>query len=258
MIVRSNYSPLSIAFAVVLSVVFAVSADAATVTIAWDPSPDQTVIGYQVYVGTTSGSYTETFDVGLATSFSYSPSDASVYYFAVASYSAGPLLGPLSSEVSTSVNLTGGNVNSPGGNDSVSAPNPVNEPANYWSSFWASFAQATQFSLNDREILRWAVIHAAQGKPTVEITVPTPRNSYSTNQPFVTLGGTAIDDGTVTEVTWSTDRRHRGRATGTENWIAGIPLERGVNTITVRARDEQGNVSSRAIVVNLAPSSTQR
>jgi hypothetical protein len=247
MIVRSGFSPLPIAFAVVLSVLFAVSADAATVTIAWDPSQDQNVIGYQVYVGTTSGSYTETFDVGLATSFTYSPADGSIYYFAVASYAVGPMLSPLSTEVSASVNPRGGN-----GTDS--APNPVNEPANYWSSFWASFAQAAQFSLSDREILRWAVIHAAQGKPTVEITVPTPRNSYSTNQPFVTLGGTAIDDGTVTEVTWSTDRRHRGRATGTENWIAGIALERGVNTITVRARDTEGNVSSRAIVVTLAPS----
>ena len=251
MIVRSGFSPLPIAFAVILSVIVAVSADAATVTIAWDPSPDQTVIGYQVYVGTTSGSYTETFDVGLATSFSYSPSDASVHYFAVAAYSVGPRLGPLSSEVSTGVNSTGGN-------DTANAPDPVNAPANYWSSFWASFAQATPFSLSDREILRWAVIHAAQGKPTVEITVPTPRNSYSTNQPFVTLGGTAIDDGTVTEVTWSTDRQHRGRATGTENWIAGIPLERGMNTITVQARDEEGNVSSRAIVVNLAFASKQR
>lgn len=230
-------SPTTIAAALLTSLLSgAASANAAPVTIAWDPSRDQNVIGYQVYVGTSPGSYSETFDVGLATSFSYSPRDESVYYFAVASYSAGPLLGPLSSEVSTSIK------------------NPANEPANYWSSFWASFTQATQFSRSDREVFRWAAIHAAQGKPTVEITVPAPRNSYSTYQPFVTLGGTAIDDGTVTEVTWSTDRRHSGRATGTENWIAGIPLERGVNTITVRARDEEGNISSRTIVVQFAPS----
>ena len=241
MIVRSGFSPLPIAFAVILSVIFAVSADAATVTIAWDPSPDVTVIGYKVYVGTSPRAYSETFDVGLATSFSYSPSDASPRYFAVASYAVGPVLGSLSSEVSAAAN------------DTASALNPTIEPGNYWSSFWASVAQATPFSLSDREILEWAVIHSAQGKPTVEITVPAPRNSYDTNQPFVTLGGTAIDDGTVTEVTWSTDRRHSGRATGTENWVAGIPLERGVNTITVRARDEEGNVSSRTIVVNLTP-----
>ena len=67
-----------IALAVILYVISAVSANAAPVTIAWDPSPDATVIGYQVYVGTSSGSYAETFDVGLATSFTYSPSDASV------------------------------------------------------------------------------------------------------------------------------------------------------------------------------------
>ena len=103
MILRAPLRGLAtpIALAVILSVIFSVSADAATVTIAWEPSPDETVIGYQVYVGTSSGSYTETFDVGLATSFSYNPSDAAVYYFAVAVYAAGPVLGPRSSEVST-------------------------------------------------------------------------------------------------------------------------------------------------------------
>jgi hypothetical protein len=220
-----------IALAVILYVISAVSADAAPVTITWDPSPDATAIGYQVYVGTSSGSYAETFDVGLATSFTYSPPDASVYYFAVAAYAPGPVLGPLSSEVSTATAAT------------------------YWSSLWAIRPQTMQQARSHSENLASAVIHNSRdGVPTVEITVPTPRNSYSTNQAFLTLGGRVIDDGVVTEVTWTTDRRHSGRATGTENWVAGIPLERGSNTITVRAQDEEGHVSSRTIVVNLARS----
>lgn len=220
-----------IALAIILYVISAVSADAAPVTIAWDPSPDQTVVGYQVYVGTTSGSYAETFDVGLATSFTYSPPDASVYYFAVAAYAPGPLLGPLSSEVSTA----------------------TTQAATYWSSLWAIRPQTMEQARSHSENLASTVIQNSRiGVPTVEITVPTPRSTYSTNQALLTLGGRVIDDGVVAEVTWTTDRGHSGRATGTENWIAGIPLERGSNTITVRARDEEGHVSSRTIVVNLA------
>jgi hypothetical protein len=220
------------------------SARAASVTIAWDPSPDETVIGYQVHVGTSPGTYTETFDVGLATSFSYNPRDASVYYFAVASYAAGPLLGPLSIEVSTASTS----------NDGVGAPTNVNQATTYWSSLWANRAEAMVRARSDGEHLTWTVIQSSRDRtPTVEITVPTPRNSYSTDQPFVTLSGRVIDDGVVTEVSWTTDRGYNGRATGTENWIAGVPLQRGKNTITIRALDDEGKGSSRNIVVNLAP-----
>jgi len=46
-----------------------------------------------------------------------------------------------------------------------------------------------------------------------------------------------------------TDRGASGRATGTDSWIAGVPISRGPNTITIRARDEAGNVSTKAVVV---------
>ena len=153
MIVRSGFSPLPIAFVVVLSAIFAVSADAATVTIAWDPSPDQNVIGYQVYVGASPGSYAETFDVGLATSFTYSPGDESVHYFAVAAYAVGPVVGPLSREVASR----------------------TNSPASYWSSLWEIRAEAMQLA---RKLLEAAA-------PTISIAVPTSQHSYSTDQSFV-------------------------------------------------------------------------
>jgi hypothetical protein len=244
-------SPPPIAFAVILlSVIFAVSAEAATVTIAWDPSPDNTVIGYQVYVGTSSRSYTETFDVGLATSFSYSPANGAVYYFAVASYSAGPRVGPLSSEVATAAMPNDGTSST---NDLTSTAYTANGATTYWSSLWTIRAQTMEYARSHGENFIGPVLNSPFAAPTVEITVPTPQTTYYTNQPFVTLGGRALDDGVIAEVTWTTNRGHSGRATGTENWIAGIPLERGTNTITVRARDEEGNVSSRAIVVNLGP-----
>lgn len=80
--------------------------ESGTVTVAWDPSPDPSVVGYLVYVGTQSRHYTETFDVGLRTSFVYRrPLASATYYFAVASYAAGPRVGPPSEEVSTAVSV---------------------------------------------------------------------------------------------------------------------------------------------------------
>lgn len=83
------------------SVLFtAASAHAGSIAIEWDRSADPEVIGYQVSVGTTPGVYTETFDVGSATSFVYKASDLRVYYLAVASYAAGQRVGALSPPVS--------------------------------------------------------------------------------------------------------------------------------------------------------------
>lgn len=74
--------------------------DASALTLTWDASPDPAVAGYVVYVGTSSGFYTDAIDVGDTTSFTYSGSQpGQTYYFAVASYAPGPLVGPPSPEV---------------------------------------------------------------------------------------------------------------------------------------------------------------
>lgn len=83
-----------------ISVFAASSADAATLTLAWDPSPDPSVTGYIVYIGTTSGSYYTSIDVGNTTTAQFAQAQANLtYYFVVAAY-AGGLVGALSTEVS--------------------------------------------------------------------------------------------------------------------------------------------------------------
>jgi hypothetical protein len=78
-------------------------AAADTLTLMWDRSSDGSVAGYVVHVGTQSGNYSQTFDVGNATSFSFNgAASGQQYYFAVASYFPGPIVGPLSQEVSGS------------------------------------------------------------------------------------------------------------------------------------------------------------
>ncbi|HPU56241.1 MAG TPA: fibronectin type III domain-containing protein, partial [Verrucomicrobiota bacterium] len=48
----------------VLTIFSGLSASAASVTLAWDPSPDPSVVGYFVYYGDASRSYTTKIDVG--------------------------------------------------------------------------------------------------------------------------------------------------------------------------------------------------
>jgi hypothetical protein len=71
------------------------------ITIAWDPSPDPSVMGYIVYVGTESRKYAAAFDVGTRTSFVYPYAAGNRrHFFAVASYSSALGVGTSSDEVS--------------------------------------------------------------------------------------------------------------------------------------------------------------
>lgn len=76
-------------------------AGAGTLTLQWDPSPDSNAAGYVVFIGTSSGNYSASVDVGSSTSYVF-PNAVSGqnYYFAVAAYSPEAILGAKSSEVS--------------------------------------------------------------------------------------------------------------------------------------------------------------
>ena len=72
----------------------------------------------------------------------------------------------------------------------------------------------------------------------VTITGPTADPAYVTNNTTVDLGGTASGISTTANVSWSTDRGASGSCVGTTNWFAAnVPLETGVNVITVTATD---------------------
>ena len=115
-----GFPPTTIAVALLTTFLVGVtSAYAGSITVAWDPSPDPSVVGYRVYVGTTSGSYTESFDAGNATTFTYNGVDGRTYYFAVAAYTAGPVIGPRSAEV------------------------VAGDATGYWSSLWGPSSTTT-------------------------------------------------------------------------------------------------------------------
>src|SRR5690349_9952953 len=77
-------------------------AAAGTITVAWDLMSDPDVTGYRVFVGTSSGVYTQTFDVSASSDFFiFRNAFMGVrYYFAVAAEFDNEGVGPRSEEVS--------------------------------------------------------------------------------------------------------------------------------------------------------------
>lgn len=72
-----------------------------SVTVAWDPNPEPTVIGYRAYYGVASRVYTNIVDVGNTTSVTLSGlAEGTRYYFAITAYDILGLESDFSDELS--------------------------------------------------------------------------------------------------------------------------------------------------------------
>jgi hypothetical protein len=75
-------------------------ASASVPLLEWDPNPESTVIGYNVYVGTTTRNYSQVIDTGPQNSFPLTNLNPGItYFFAVTAYDAEHLESPFSDEV---------------------------------------------------------------------------------------------------------------------------------------------------------------
>lgn len=92
-----------------------------------------------------------------------------------------------------------------------------------------------------------------QQAPLVSIQSPTSSGAYSTEAASVTVAGTATDNVKVTRVDWRSSTGASGMAqlatTGTGWSAANVPLQPGLNTLTVTARDAAGNSSAAQLAV---------
>ena len=75
----------------------------------------------------------------------------------------------------------------------------------------------------------------------------------STTLPQITLTGTANDAGGIAEMTWTNSAGGNGAVSGVTptfaQWRAEVKLIPGFNTITIRARDQAGNIGWRTLSV---------
>ena len=250
-------------------------------TLSWDPSHDSSVAGYKVFVGIESGKYSATFDVGKQVQFVFHDAQpASPYYFAVASYRSDGVVGPLSAEVSARVDVAL-RLSNPGDLTSiVGTPatlqlkaSPAANPLTYTTSGlppgtaidndtglitgtprvegrYRVIATVSSGVNAATESFLWIVTERPlPATPSVTIAIPTADSTFTTSEFVVLIGGTASDDHGVSAVYWTNSRGGSGRATGTDQWVAAVPLRRGKNEITITVVDGDSNRSQTRLSV---------
>jgi hypothetical protein len=118
--VRGRRAALVTLFCGIFAALTSFSAFAANLTLAWDPSTDPTVVGYDVYYGGASGVYTNMIDVGTNTTVTISNLvPGATYYFAATTYTATGLQSTYSSEIVYTVPVL-----------TTNQPPTINQPAN--------------------------------------------------------------------------------------------------------------------------------
>jgi len=264
-----------------LGVFVARPALADTLNVAWDPNAES-VSGYAVYIGVQSGTYSQRFDVGGVTTFSYANATAGQNYcFAVAAYT-GSGEGPKSGEVCGYSNrvptLTNpGNQSSTVGQSvslQLQGSDPDGLPVSYTATglpaglslmsstgyIAGSGTTAGTFSvtakvsdgvLNSSQVFTWTMTTASDTTvPLISIATPTSASSYTSAASAISMSGTSSDNVGVTQVTWTNSLGGAGTATGTTGWsIGSIALVSGTNVITVTARDAAGNIGTDVLSV---------
>lgn len=264
------------------------NAAADSLTLEWDPSGSET--GYRVHVGTQPGSYSQHFDVGSTTLFTFPTAVAGQRYcFAVSAYLlSSQLEGPNSSEICGYSNAPPTLVN-PGDRTSavgqsvtlqLVGSDPASQPLTYSATglppglslmastgfISGSGTTAGTYSVTVRafdgvltasQTFTWQITAAIDSTvPLATISAPTTGATWSTTTATMTMSGTASDNVGVTQVRWSSDRGGSGVASGTSNWnLSGIPLMSGANVITVTAVDAGGNTGTDALTVTYTASS---
>ena len=245
----------------------------------WNGNSESDLAGYNVYYGTSPGSYGSPLDVGDVTEYELTGLDEGIrYYVAITAYDTSDneseksdeesglvpdtqnptitITSPTSSSSygmsSSSITLGGSAsdnvgvtqvswVNSSGGSGTASG-----------TSSWSASGIALQEGTNVITVTaRDGAGHTGSDSitvtytppdtqnPTVTITVPTPSPVYSTTDGTVTLGGSSTDNVGVTEVRWINNQGGSGTASGTIMWSADVFLSCGENNIITLTAEDE-------------------
>jgi large repetitive protein len=87
--------------------------------------------------------------------------------------------------------------------------------------------------------------------PSAWISQPTQASTYATTATSLTLSGKASDNVGVTQLTWTNDRGGSGVPVySPDDWtVSSVPLQPGVNVITITASDAAGYTTSDTLTV---------
>lgn len=94
--------------------------------------------------------------------------------------------------------------------------------------------------------------------PVVMITGPKPDDQFVVETNLITLSGSAVDNQSVTNLTWSNDRGGSGAIIlAGQNWsVTNLLLAPGPNLVQVTATDSSGNIASDTAVIFFVPPDT--
>jgi hypothetical protein len=104
---KIRYVAASVLWCVLAGILAIPTVMAGDVTLQWDSNPEADVVGYKVYYGTSSRTYSSPIPLGLQTTYTVSGLAAGTYYFAVTAFNSGGLESAFSNEVTTTVTGTG-------------------------------------------------------------------------------------------------------------------------------------------------------
>ena len=278
-------------FASVMCAMLGLAAPASgdTITLAWDPSPDSSVIGYVLYVNGPSG-YSQSFDVGRSYGYTFTEAiTGQQYCFAVAAYSA-TVTGSPTPQVCGMASTNGAPVLTAVANRStvvgvsdslqLEAYDPNGQPVTYAATGLppgmtlqssTGYISGTPTTVGTYPVtvlamdgvlmtgrsFTWTIVVADNVAPSITIASPTAQSTYTTTSGTIDLAGSATDNVGVTQVTWVNSRGGSGTASGRTSWsVASIALVSGTNILTVTARDAAGNQSTDTLTVTSGVTTT--
>jgi len=171
---------------------------AGSVSLAWSPSSDSNVAGYNIYFGGTSGAYTNMVTVGNATNATVSGLIVgSTYYFAATTYSAAGVESPFSSEIAYLVPAPGNPTNQPPTLNAIGNV-AINENDGLQT---VGISGITSGAASENQVLGISAVSGNPGlipNPTVHYTSPN-TNGTLTFTPTANANGTATITVTVND-----------------------------------------------------------
>ncbi|HUQ92789.1 MAG TPA: matrixin family metalloprotease [Bryobacteraceae bacterium] len=134
---------------------------------------------------------------------------------------------------------------------------------------WRPFSIASVALQTGENLITLTAVDSAQGRAAQEIRITRESSSqplslrilspvstgvfYTSSQPLITLSGSAGPAARVSRIQWVSDRGSGGSVAGSANWTTSpIPLDPGLNRITVTASDSQGQMVSATLEVQYA------